>query len=150
MDLKNAGDEIFLVGNNSLDIIEVIGISIANCKVIEEAIEKNILSSSYAIGFGGIGIGLAKMSIAGQLGIDAQLDEENLFSETPSRFLVTIAKENVEQFSKIAFEKNASVKKFGTVLSSNNFTVKNLRNENIIETTVEELENHYKKTFRNY
>jgi phosphoribosylformylglycinamidine synthase len=150
MDLKNAGDEIFLVGDNSLGIIEVIGISIARCKVIEEAIEKEILTSSYAVSFGGIGIGLAKMSIAGQLGIDVQLDEENLFAETPSRFLVTIAKENVEQFSKIALEKNIFAKKLGTVLASNKFLVKNSKSEIIIETTVEELDNHYKKTFAQF
>ena len=150
MDLKNEGDEIFLVGNESLDINQIIENSITNCKVIEEAIEQEILSSSYAIGFGGIGVGLAKMSIAGQLGIDVQLDEENLFAETPSRFLVTIANENVEQFSRIALEKKIVAKKIGTVLSSNKFSIKNLKNENVIETTVEELELTYKNKFRDY
>ncbi|MBS4027711.1 MAG: hypothetical protein KGZ58_03645 [Ignavibacteriales bacterium] len=147
MDLKSEEDDIFLVGNNTKEIIPNISETISNCKVIEEAIDYEILSSSYAIGFGGIGIALTKMSIAGQLGIDVQLDEEFLFAETPSRFLVTVTKENVEQFSKIVTEKNVTATKLGRVLSFNKFSIKNLKNENVIETTVEELEITYKNTF---
>ena len=150
MDFKFADDVIYLVGSNSSEIIPNISESVATCKVNEEAIQNEILSSSFAIGFGGIGIGVAKMSIAGQLGIDVQLDEEFLFSETPSRFIVTVAKENVEWFEKIVQSNNASFKQLGTVLSSNRFSIKNLKNERVIDTTVEELENSYKKTFQNY
>jgi len=150
MDFKFADDEIFLVGENSFDSKIITQKSTSNCKVIEEAIENEILSSSYAIGYGGIEIGLAKMSIAGQLGIDVQLDDEFIFSETTSRFLVTVTKENVKQFSEMVSRHNSTATKLGTVLSSEIFSIKNLKNESIIETSIEELENAYRKTFLNY
>ena len=121
-----------------------------------EAAEKRLIASSLSPQFGGIAVTLAKKAIAGQLGMEINLKkiplskdlqklkrtDYILFSETQSRFIVTInpkrKKEFEKHFAKIPFAL------IGKVTKNKNFTIKNA-----IKTNLTELEKYYRKTFKN-
>lgn len=81
------------------------------CSVLQQAIEMNLVRSAQAPHFGGLGVGLAMFCLASNLGLAASLDEipvssnlcpaELLFAESGSRFLVTVAPDQVETFEQL-------------------------------------------------
>jgi phosphoribosylformylglycinamidine synthase subunit PurSL len=120
-------------------------------------INKNILSSCFSVSLGGIIVGLAKMSIAGRLGLEVDIKKipvnENLdvetilYSETQSRFIVTIGPNKKDEFEKeMQHFIHAHI---GVVKSNEEFNVfydKDL----IIKDNIDELDLVYKKKFKNY
>ncbi|MGH9857592.1 MAG: AIR synthase-related protein, partial [Acidobacteriota bacterium] len=79
-------------------------------QAVYKAIQNNLLASSISITRGGLGIGLAKKAIGGQLGLavslqklpgDVSRDDFALYSESQGRILVTVAKENKTAFEKM-------------------------------------------------
>jgi len=78
---------------------------------INIAQKNNLIESCHDISEGGLGVCLAEMCIGGNKGVDVFLSElpqeENisvfslLFSESPSRFIVEVKKENKDKFEKI-------------------------------------------------
>ncbi len=118
------------------------------------AIKRGLLASSISIERGGIGVALAKSTISSNLGvkIDINTDEKTikkdqyLFSETQSRFLVSIAKENKEEFEKL-FSVDATF--IGEVSDNNRFII-NSNGEKIINLLINDLQNNYHKTLKDY
>ncbi|MBU1201993.1 MAG: phosphoribosylformylglycinamidine synthase [Nanoarchaeota archaeon] len=118
--------------------------------------KKELFSSCASVGQGGILITLAKMAIAGSLGakIDVQkIPNDNLpiekilYSESQSRFIVTIDPENEKSFEK---EMNGFVAaRIGVVKEGTGFVINN-GDENIIDTNVKHLERIYKERFEDY
>ncbi|PKL37079.1 phosphoribosylformylglycinamidine synthase [Candidatus Peregrinibacteria bacterium HGW-Peregrinibacteria-1] len=119
------------------------------------AAEKRLIASSISPNLGGLAIALAKKSISSQFGIEIDLTniprptdfqrlDFILFSETHSRFIVSIAPENKE-----AFEKHFQQVPFahiGHITSDNNFTISHA-GASIIKTTVDELTKNYHKPY---
>ncbi len=116
----------------------------------------HLLSACAAIGAGGLGVMLAKMSIAGQHGaeidinlVPATVDEpvRILHSETPSRFIVS-----VDPKKKAAFEKAMHGFAFahvGEVRDDAKFVISKGK-EAIIDTSVDLLDTVYKERFKEY
>ena len=146
MDFKFEDDEIFLVGKNFLETKN----STPSFKTIQEAIELEILSSSYSIQIGGIAVGLAKISIAGSLGIEVNLDEKILFDDFETQFIVSVEKKHSKKFEEICNKHNSNFKKIGKVVPEKKFTIKNFENKTLIESNLLELENYYKKPFESF
>ncbi|MFH1218541.1 MAG: AIR synthase-related protein, partial [Candidatus Peregrinibacteria bacterium] len=119
--------------------------SIPLYKTLQQAIDKRLIASALSPSLGGLAIALAKKAIAGQLGMDLNFDQNPhlLFSESQSRFIVTIAPENKDRFETL-FSPHA-LTLLGKVTDSNKFTIKN-----IIDTDIETLTNHYKNPFEKY
>ncbi|ABS54990.1 Phosphoribosylformylglycinamidine synthase [Methanoregula boonei 6A8] len=70
---------------------------------LSDAIAHELVSSAYPVGHGGIGVALAKVAIAGRLGMDITLPgalrpDIFLFSETLGRFVVTVAPDHKRAF----------------------------------------------------
>ncbi|MBN1166364.1 MAG: phosphoribosylformylglycinamidine synthase [Methanospirillaceae archaeon] len=70
------------------------------------AIEKELVASAYPINRGGLLIACAKVSIAGDIGMEVFIPDDvrpdyYLFAETPGRFLVTINPDNRSVFEEI-------------------------------------------------
>ena len=129
-------------------------------RTYKEAIDKELLSSSLSPVFGGIGIALAKKAIAGKLGLEIDLskvptqptdsplrDDYLLFSETQSRFIVTINPENKEAFEKLFASHNPA--EIGKVIEGPSLIIKN-NDKEIINTSIQDLEEAYKSTFKSY
>jgi len=116
--------------------------------------KKGMFSACASIGKGGLLITLAKMAIAGQLGVKvdvsklADLPVEKIFySESQSRFIVTIDPKNKEEFEKNM--KDFDITKIGVVREDREFIIKNNEKE-IIKNDVKILETIYKERFKDY
>ena len=177
LDTKSPGDLIYILGEtlNELGASEyflshsksAIGNTVPHVNadkaiklysLFEKAIEKRLIASALSPAYGGIGVVLAKKSIAGQLGMDIDLrkvpakniDREDylLFSETQTRFIVTIAPQNKEEFEK-SF-KEIPHAQIGKVIEDKKFTVKGFNGKEIIKTDIATLDKHYRKIFGNW
>ncbi|MFA7685831.1 MAG: AIR synthase-related protein [Candidatus Gracilibacteria bacterium] len=127
-------------------------------RLFEKAVEQRFVASALSPSHGGIGVVLAKKSIAGQLGMDIDLskvpakdiDREDflLFSETQSRFIVTVAPQNQQAFEELFKEIPHAL--IGKVREDQNFVIKGFNNKELIQTTVEKLNEAYRKTFKDW
>jgi phosphoribosylformylglycinamidine synthase len=80
-------------------------------RALHKAIQQGIVASCHDCSDGGLAVALAETSIAGRLGMNIDLrsvpyrgkrrDDYILFSETASRFVVTIHPEDKSKFEKI-------------------------------------------------
>lgn len=116
------------------------------------ATQKNIIASAQAVGFGGLGVALAKSCIAG--GIGAQIDtadvpgasdctpEEILFAESRSRLLVSIAPDNRDAFESLFPE----TKPAGRVAEGKSLTMTHEGNP-VVDTPIAKLHERYHKPF---
>ena len=86
--------------------------SIALLRAVEGAICEGLVHSVHAPGKGGLGVAFAKIAFAGELGLDVDLasvpgegidrDDVLLFSESGSRFIITVGAERAGQFEALA------------------------------------------------
>jgi len=135
MDAKFAGDLVYVVGQTrpelgaseyarflaersghperiggaapAVDIKQALAVA----QAMSDAIADGIVHSAHALGKGGLGVGLAKVAFAGELGIRAVLsrvpapgvhaDDVLLFSESASRYIATIAPARRTVFERI-------------------------------------------------
>ncbi len=108
------------------------------------AIQNGLVQSAHDVSEGGLGVALAESTFGTDgLGADIQIDlnsEASLFSETQSRFVVTVRLEHREAFA--AAVKDA--KEVGTVTNDGIFTVKNQEGQQWIHAAVNELERAWK------
>ncbi|MDR1474053.1 MAG: phosphoribosylformylglycinamidine synthase subunit PurL [Lactobacillales bacterium] len=113
-EFKNAGDEIFLVGKTCSDFngtelqkmllgrIEgkLFAFDLAYEKAMQEkvltAIQKGLLTSCHDLSEGGLAVALAKSAFVHELGVNIKVNfpKSWLFSETQSRFLISVKPEN--------------------------------------------------------
>jgi len=134
---------------------------------LHKAMKEELVASAISVNKGGLGVALAKTSIGGRLGMDINLAEvliiHNsecgsrgdycLFSETQGRFVITINPEYKDRFESTMRESGGWCQKIGIVRDDDNFYIKrNLGRHGStfpIKTTVSQLENSYKSTFKN-
>ena len=134
-EFKNAGDIIYLLGETK-KATAVGGVPQINAgknlkiyRVLENAIEKELLTSSLSVTSGGLGVALAKACIGGMIGAKVDLQGHKsphsagprhrrwLFSESQGRVLVSVAPENVPAFEKLV--KNIPYTRLGEVAKGN-------------------------------
>jgi len=114
------------------------------------AIDKELVGSAYPVNYGGLFVAFAKVAIAGRLGMEVRIplvthSDYYLFSESLSRFVVTIAPER-----KTAFEQQmgSDAMLVGRVTGSS-LRVVNDRTT-LADVPVRQLEDAYKSPFRGY
>lgn len=131
-----------------------------NARMLYEKIynlhQRNIFSSCYSVEKAGLGIGFAKSCIAGKLGAKIDIEkiplkeplsiEKILYSESQSRFIISINPKNQE-----VFEETLSDFKIALVgkVSSNKLILTKGNNE-IINFTIDELDKIYKGRFKDF
>ncbi|MFC1725133.1 AIR synthase-related protein [candidate division KSB1 bacterium] len=177
MDLKKAGDIIYLVGNTYNEcggsefyryMAESEGIDIypgTNVPKVDPEGAKQIYSALYeAVNMemvhsvhtpvkGGLGAALVKTAMAGELGLEVDLREINLndcfydyqllFSESNSRFIVTVSGNHAEAFEKLF--KNLPLYAIGRVLDNNEIIIKGVSGEKIVHADLFELKRIWKE-----
>ncbi|PKR76557.1 phosphoribosylformylglycinamidine synthase subunit PurL [Halalkalibacillus sediminis] len=120
--VKQAGDLVYLIGENSTEIggSELQKLLVGeysgkapsiDLKVEKErqskllhAIQQDLIQSAHDISEGGMAVALAEKVMTTDFGIEAHMSgthEVELFSETQSRFLVTVSKEQQKSFEEI-------------------------------------------------
>ncbi|WP_461610912.1 phosphoribosylformylglycinamidine synthase subunit PurL [Cytobacillus kochii] len=121
-DFKQAGDLIYLLGDTraefggselqKLSYKKIFGqapaidltVEAANQEKVLTAIHQGLLSSAHDLAEGGLAVAVAESLFANQLGAKLKLTGEattQLFSESQSRFLLSVKKENKEAFEQL-------------------------------------------------
>ncbi len=148
MDVKKPDDRVYVLGMTkdelgaseyfaSLGFIgnDVPRVDAASAKrlyiALEKAIREGVVASCHDCSDGGLGVALAESAFSGELGMTIELTKvpvENirradtiLFSESQSRFVVTVAPEKVARFE--AIMRGNVFADVGVVTSQQNFTV---------------------------
>ncbi|MGG4166765.1 phosphoribosylformylglycinamidine synthase subunit PurL [Rossellomorea vietnamensis] len=110
-----------------------------------EAIQKGLVASAHDISEGGFAVALAESTFGTSgLGANVQLSGENnvadLFSETQSRFIVSVKPENKEGFEKLV----PDAKAVGQVGDNGAIKVSSENGDVILQASVKELESAWK------
>jgi phosphoribosylformylglycinamidine synthase len=117
---------------------------------------KGIVASCHDCSDGGLGVALAETGFSGALGMEVDLRqvpasgvERNdvlLFSESPSRFVVTVHPED-----QAAFEECLRGKVFaaiGRVVAGNNFTILGLKGKAVVQADIWQLKEAWQRPLR--
>ncbi|MCL4353852.1 phosphoribosylformylglycinamidine synthase subunit PurL [Patescibacteria group bacterium] len=174
IDVKMPGDLIYLIGETTNDLggseyfgqLKIKGGDVpktdahknkAMYRDFHKATTKGLIASSIAVTRGGLAIALAKMSMAGMLGIKVftkkikgtlTRDDFILFSESQGRIVATVDPKNKNEFEKLM--KKHCLSLIGKVEKNDMFTIVGLNKKEIIKTKVEDILSIYKSTFKNY
>ncbi len=173
LDPKVAGDLVYVIGETKNELggseyfhmydeigAEVPKVNVENSLILYrdyyKAIQQNLIASSISVGLGGFGVAFMKMAIAGKMGLDINLqtianqkvirDDYLIFSESQTRFVVTVDPNKKEQFEEMLPKANF----VGTVLEEPKVTLKGLSGETVVDLSVDELGEAYRGTFNNY
>ncbi|MDN4638201.1 MULTISPECIES: phosphoribosylformylglycinamidine synthase subunit PurL [Bacillus] len=159
---QQAGDVIFVIGETKEEFAgselqkmtegriygkapEIdLDVELARQEALLAAIQNGLVQSAHDVSEGGLGVALAESTFGTDgLGADIQIDlnsAASLFSESQSRFVVTVKPENREAFA----EAVQDAKEVGTVTNDGVFTVKNQEGQQWIHAAVNELERAWK------
>ncbi|MFS0880618.1 phosphoribosylformylglycinamidine synthase subunit PurL [Metabacillus niabensis] len=160
-DFKEAGDLIYLVGETKQEFCgselqkllhgEIFGkspeLDLENernvLEQISKAIRANAVASAHDVSEGGVAVALAEPLFAGKgLGAEVTLSGDAttaLFSESQTRFVLSVKKENQQ-----AFEQLVDAVCIGEVTNTGTLIVKNENGESLIDASVEELKDAWK------
>jgi phosphoribosylformylglycinamidine synthase len=121
-------------------------------KALHRCIGQGLVHSAHTPSLGGLGVGFAMVAMGGELGLEIDLgalpaeegldDKAALFSETNSRFIVTVAKADAERFEK-AMGEGARV---GIVTRTKKLVIKGVNGGNVVEEDVAALKDRWKGT----
>jgi phosphoribosylformylglycinamidine synthase len=175
LDPKFAGDLVYILGETheelggseyfaSMNFIgnKVPKVSVENAmklyKAFEAAAQKGLMASAESIAAGGLGASLARTAIAGGLGLEISLaplsgaaplrPDSLLFSESQSRFLVTVNPARQAEFE-AAFA-GLPVVKIGTVTATPRLLIRGANDETLVDTDIATLDNAYRCTFKGF
>ncbi|VXA98271.1 phosphoribosylformylglycinamidine synthase subunit PurL [Bacillus altitudinis] len=159
---QQAGDVIFVIGETKEEFAgselqkmtegRIYGkapeidleVELARQEALLAAIQNGLVQSAHDVSEGGLGVALAESTFGTDgLGADIQIDlnsAASLFSESQSRFVVTVKPENREAFAAAVQD----AKEVGTVTNDGVFTVKNQEGQQWIHAAVNELERAWK------
>lgn len=120
-EFKQAGDKIFVIGETEADFNgselqkmqlgriegELFDFDIDKEKMIQDkvlqAIREGLIQSAHDCSEGGLAVALMESAFGNELGLSATLDmpSEWLFSESPSRFVLSVRPENAEAVKEV-------------------------------------------------
>jgi len=163
MDLKKAGDIIYVVGETKTELggsayfaskgfigNNAPGVDTATSKSLYDrlaaAIEKGLVRSCHDLSEGGFGVALAEMAFAGGLGARVNLsrmpqdgslhrDDYLLFSESNSRFIVEISPDHQRDFEMIMGSTRLNI--IGEVTGAENLMIEGLGGGIVIDQSIE-------------
>jgi phosphoribosylformylglycinamidine synthase subunit PurSL len=172
LDSKVPGDLVYILGTTRNELggseyyahLGYVGLNVPRVipdefivlyKALGDAIEKEIVASAHGIYRGGLGVHLAMVAMAGNLGMTVnmgrvpaeQIDRDDLilFSESAGRFIVTIDPKNREFFEKIFNGLACSC--IGVVTDPPELVIQGIDNRRIMEVSVQDLKAAWKKPF---
>jgi len=174
MDVKKPGDLIYILGitrdelggSEYYEARGEIGLNVPKVNpkeaiklynALSEAIDKKLVASAHGIYKGGLAVALAPISFAGGYGLEIDLDkvptdglnniDKILYSESASRFLVTVAPENKERFENV-LEENI-FREIGKVRGDEEFKIIT-KGKPIIQENIYKLKESWQEPFKNF
>ncbi|MBI4743327.1 MAG: phosphoribosylformylglycinamidine synthase subunit PurL [Actinobacteria bacterium] len=173
MDFKRSGDLIYLLGETRLELggshyykinkksnnnVPKVNLTLARklYQALSKAINKGLVASCHDLSEGGLGVALAESAFAGGLGAVVNLksvpfggelrEDEIIFSETNSRFIVTVNPEDKNLFEKII--KGNVFGLIGSVREDKKFKIIGLNDKEIVSSDIDDLKEAWQKTLR--
>jgi phosphoribosylformylglycinamidine synthase subunit PurSL len=166
LDAKIAGDLVYVIGRTSEELggseyfahlgysgnrvpaLDTAGVR-ERYRKLTEAISRELVASACPVSHGGLGVTLAKVAIAGRIGMDLTIPVElrpdyYLFSESLGRFVVTVASDNKRAFERIIGPEAILLGRVG----GKDFQITSDRL--LLDIPVDELETAYKAPFHGY
>ena len=157
-DFKEAGDVIYQVGRtyNELGgsecyaLFDVLGANVPKVRKedakriydkMAKAGEQNLIASAHDMSDGGLAVALAESAFGGNKGCSLEISETEigalaeLFAESHSRFVVSVAKENTKAFETLLGD---DCKKLGSVNNNDNMTIV-IEGEEVINSKIRDL-----------
>ncbi|MGB9175809.1 MAG: AIR synthase-related protein [Methanoregula sp.] len=166
MDAKVEGDLVYVIGETAEELggseyfahLGFVGntVPLLDAVTMKErygrltgAIRHELVASAFPVTRGGLGIALAKVAIAGRLGMDITIPagmrpDYHLFSESLGRFVVTVALDNKRAFER-ALGNDAHL--LGRVRGT---SLRITQEKTVLDLPVSELEAAYKAPFGRY
>ncbi|MFP3982085.1 MAG: AIR synthase-related protein [Desulfurivibrionaceae bacterium] len=174
MDAKKAGDLVYVLGHTYPELgaseytnqYGATGNSVPRVRedealpryrCLEKAMAERLVASCHDCSDGGLGAALAETAFSGDLGMDINLgqaglgqednswrDDTLLFSESQSRFVVTVAPENRARFEEIMSDTGCF--RLGEVIGAPELRVTGLNGDRVMETAVSELKDAWQGT----
>jgi phosphoribosylformylglycinamidine synthase len=166
IDVKCEGDLVYVIGETAEELggseyfahLGGTGTTVPNLdtgKAVERyrklttALSQELVASASPVNHGGLGIALAKVAVAGRLGMDITIPcdmrpDYFLFSESLGRFVVTVDPANRRAFEQVM---GTEATQLGTVHGT---SLKVAAQDIIIDIPVTALEEAYKAPFRGY
>jgi phosphoribosylformylglycinamidine synthase len=173
MDAKNEGDTVYVLGQTRDELggseyfaasgftgTKVPKVNAADAlklyRTLSTAIDRGLVRSCHDCSDGGLGVALSESAFSGGLGMEVDLrkvpasglyrDDFILFSETQSRFVVTVQHEKRTEFERCM--QGCIFAEIGTVREGTRFTVKGLKGKVVVDTGISELKEAWQKTLR--
>ncbi|MFX0091166.1 MAG: phosphoribosylformylglycinamidine synthase subunit PurS [Candidatus Hodarchaeota archaeon] len=174
MDFKNAGDLIYVLGLTRSDELggseysimqgnissEVPKVNLEKAKhqyrCLENAISQEIIKSAHDCSEGGLGVALAESAFAGELGAKIDLthvpingpprEDYVLFSESPSRIVLTVDPDNKEKLEEIFVSTDFA--QIGEVTTESKLIITGTQGHELIRKDIFELKTIWKETLR--
>lgn len=165
MDLKEAGNLLFLVGVTTADLggshyhlatgetggkVPAVDRTLAPrlFTAVHEAIFTGMVRSCHDLSEGGLAVAAAEMAFAGGIGVDiaklpAAADDINLFSEAPTRFLLEVRPQHAEQFRGVF--PDLPVAEIGRTVKEPRLRIAGVNGEWIIWLTLQQLKDAWQK-----
>ncbi len=116
MDLKDAGNLIYLVGEFSTERKPIPNVPSATLQVyraLHQAITNGLVKSAHDLSEGGLAIAAAEMCIGGRLGMELNIETSTIFTEVNGCLLVEVSPESSSafenEFSDLPFNKIGNV-----------------------------------------
>ncbi|MBI2546481.1 phosphoribosylformylglycinamidine synthase [Candidatus Woesearchaeota archaeon] len=124
-------------------------------KALYRAISEEIVASAHAVAGGGLVFALTEVALGGDLGLNIDLSKVNyegknqnyrvLFSQSASRFVVTIDPKHKERFEMLM--QDSSYAQIGTVTSDKRLEIKGISGNNVVNLPIEIMRAAYTDTF---
>jgi phosphoribosylformylglycinamidine synthase len=171
LDWKKPGDLVYLLGETRAELggsefyemLGYVGLSVPEVRVaeflpyyrlLEQAIEDELLASCHGLYRGGLGVGLAMASLASGLGLDADLSKiaadspayAALYAESAGRFLISVAAEHQSRLEPLFAGQPLIF--LGKVREDNTFKVTR-SGKTLIKTSLDQLQAAWQRRFGN-
>ncbi len=173
MDAKTPNDAIYIVGRTFGELggseyyrlKEHLGKTVPEVRTVEaakifkavtKAIDSGLVKSCHDLSEGGLGVAAAEMAFAGGYGMEMDLrkvpteavsrDDFVLFSESNSRFLIEVSPKVRKDFVKLM--KGVPYAEIGNVTKMPRFTVQGLKGKIVVDATVNEMLESWKRPLR--
>jgi phosphoribosylformylglycinamidine synthase len=172
MDAKSPGDVVYVLGmtrdelggseyyaahgfiGNNVPKVDTGAVNMY--QALSKAMSHDLVASCHDCSDGGLAVALAETAVAGGLGMNIELakvptdglrrNDTVLFSESQSRFVITVSPKNQSQFEEVI--EGHTFAAIGHVTGDEEFVVKGLTDKIIIRANIRELKDAWQKTLR--
>jgi phosphoribosylformylglycinamidine synthase len=172
MDTKSPGDVVYVLGitrdelggseyyashgfiGNNVPKVDTRAVNMY--QALSKAMSHGLVASCHDCSDGGLAVALAETAFAGGLGMNIDLakvptnmvgrNDTILFSESQSRFVITVSPQNQSQFEEVI--EGHTFAAVGHVTGDEEFVVKGLNDKIIIRANIRELKDAWQKTLR--